>query len=156
MEKHNPGRQLVSMAEGIKEATNAFLQRGEKTRIRIPNHPSPGRDMVFVYNNMGCRKRKMSNTKGVATTAVATTAATTTRPFPVKESNKIYKLKDQQRANAWRSHQSKYHKERRRCHWEMCLGIALSKSEGAKRGQARQTWIHCEECSLHKGQTVYQ
>ena len=80
----------------------------------------------------------------------------TTRSSLVEQvSNKLYKLKYQQKANTWRSHQSIHHKERERCHLEKCPCIALSKVEGAKRDHPRTTYMHCEECSTHKGQTVY-
>ena len=82
------------MTEGIKEATHALLQRGEKIRRRAQDHPSPVRDMACVYDT-GCGKRKRSNTKGVTTTA--------TGSLPVELlSTKLYKLKNQQKANPWR------------------------------------------------------
>ena len=50
MEEYNLGRRLISMAQGIKEATHALLQRGSKTRTRAPDHPSPVRDMKSVHD----------------------------------------------------------------------------------------------------------
>mmetsp|Transcript_2847 Transcript_2847/g.5763 ORF Transcript_2847/g.5763 Transcript_2847/m.5763 type:complete len:366 (+) Transcript_2847:358-1455(+) len=57
MEKHNPGRRPVTMAEGIKEATHSLLQRGPTMRVWALEHPSPIRDMTYVYNT-GSGKRK--------------------------------------------------------------------------------------------------
>ena len=66
MEKHNPGRRPVTMAQGIKEAAHALLQRGSKMRTRAPDHLSPVRDMTCVYDT-GCGKRKRSDARGVTT-----------------------------------------------------------------------------------------
>ena len=73
MEKHNSGRNLVSMAKGVKEATHALLQRGSTTRTRALDHPSPVRDMRNVHN-IGCGKRRRSDAKGVTTRARAVPA----------------------------------------------------------------------------------
>ena len=67
MEEHNPGKQPVSMVQGIKEAAYSFLQRGGKMRTRAPDHPSLVRNMRSEYNT-GCEKRKRSDAKGVAAT----------------------------------------------------------------------------------------
>ena len=68
------------MIEGIKEATHAFLQRGEKVRKRaLVDHPSPVRDMAYVY-------RKRTNAKEVM-------ILLTQRLPPVEVSNKLNKLK---------------------------------------------------------------
>ena len=99
MEKHNPGRRPVTMAEGIKEATHALLQRGSKMRTRAPEHPSPVRDLRNVHDT-GCGKRKRSDAKGVTTRSKA-------RAPPVEDvSSMLYKLRNQQKKHPWRKHQS--------------------------------------------------
>ena len=62
--KHNPGRSLVIMAEGIKEATHALLQRGSKMRPRGPDYPLSIWDMRSVYNT-GCGKGERCDMEGV-------------------------------------------------------------------------------------------
>ena len=67
-------------------------------RTRAPDHPSPARNMISVYNITGCRKKKRLDTKGVTTRARA-------RTLPVDGvSSKLYKLRNQQKANPWRKH----------------------------------------------------
>ena len=99
MAEHNPGRRPVSLVESIKESTHFLLQRRGKTRTRAPDHPSQVREMKSFYNT-GCVKRKRSgDTNGVAT-------PTPKAPPAAPPSTKLYRLKNQQKANAWRSHQS--------------------------------------------------
>mmetsp|Transcript_14103 Transcript_14103/g.29816 ORF Transcript_14103/g.29816 Transcript_14103/m.29816 type:complete len:284 (-) Transcript_14103:390-1241(-) len=57
MVKNNPERRPLSMTEGIKEATHSLLQRGPTMRVWALEHPSPIRDMTYVYNT-GSGKRK--------------------------------------------------------------------------------------------------
>ena len=90
MEKHNPGRRLVTITEGMKEATYALLQRGSKMRTQAPGHPSPVRDMTIIYDTR-CGKRKRLDTKGV------TTRLRRARTVPVEDiSSKLYKLRNKQ------------------------------------------------------------
>ena len=85
MTEHNPGRIPGSLVEGIKEAIDALLQRGIKTRTRAPDHPSPVMDMRSVYNTE-CGKRKRSDAKGV-TIAI-------TLPPVTGLSTKLHKLRN--------------------------------------------------------------
>ena len=80
MAKRNPGRRLVSKANGIKVAMHALLQRGSKMRTHAPDHSSPVRDMRSVYDTW-CGKRKRLDSKGATTTT--TTAAASPFPPPV-------------------------------------------------------------------------
>ena len=84
-----------------------LLQRGSKMRTRTPDHPSPVRDMACVYDT-GCGRRKMLDAKGVTTRTRAR--------VPVKYVNtKLYKLRNEQKANPWRKYQSVFHKVRGQC-----------------------------------------
>ena len=100
MEKHNPGRRPVMMAEGIKEAIHALLQRGSTMRTNALEHPLPVRDLRNVHD-IGCGKRKRSDAKGITTT--------TPKAPPVEDvSSILHKLWNQQNKTPWRKHQSVY------------------------------------------------
>ena len=91
------------------------------------------------------------DTKGVTTRSMA-------RAAPVEAiSSQLYKLRNRQRKQSRRKHQSvhKRGKKRGRCKWEKCPDIAQLIAEGAKRGQASTTVMHCEECSAQLGKTIY-
>ena len=133
------------MAEGIKDTTHAFLQRGSKMRKRAPSHPSPVRDMTSVYDT-GCGKRKRFDAKGITTMSM-------TRAPPVEVvSSKLYKLKNQQKANTWRIHQSVQHKELGRCKWDKC---PAKKIPDPKRGRPKATYMHCKECTAVLRKVMY-
>ena len=99
MEKHNPGRRLVKMTEGIKEATHALIQRGSKMWTRAPDHPSPVRVLRNVHDT-GCGKRKKSDAKRVTIRSMARA------PLVEVVSSMLYKLRNQQNKHPWRKHQS--------------------------------------------------
>ena len=116
-------------------------------RTRAPDHPSQVRDMVCVYDT-GCGKRKRSDAKGVTTRSM-------TAPVVEYISTKLYKLRNHQNKHPRRKHQFVHHKERDCCCWKLFPGIAKSITEGAKRSHPSTTAMHCEECSAHKGKTIY-
>ena len=74
-------------------------------------------------------------------------------PPPVEDvSSKLYKLRNQQKANPWRTHQSIQHKEVGRCRWNKC---PANKIPGPKRDCLKATYIHCEECTAVSGEVMY-
>ena len=116
-------------------------------RTRAPNHSSPVQDMTIVYDSTGCGKRQRSDAKGVTSTP---------RTPPVEQgSTNLYKLKNQQKANARRPHQSVQHKELGRCKWDKCPAKSKSKEKGVKRGCPKSTFMHCEERTVLTGKVMY-
>ncbi len=59
-------------------------------------------------------------------------------------------LKNKQRTLPWRIHQSKVVATRGKCGWDDCPGKLASK---AARPRSSDTYMRCEECSLHLGIT---
>ena len=93
-------------------------------------------------HDTGSGKRKRSDAKGVITR--------TARAPPVRKANKLYILRNQQKTNAWRCHQSLHNKVRGRCSWDKCPAILTSKASRTKL-----TNMYCEECMARKGKVVY-
>ena len=61
--KYNAGRRKQTMKEAVQEATHACLQKGEATRKRTPQHPSPQRDLTNVFDTSSRNIR--SDAKGL-------------------------------------------------------------------------------------------
>jgi len=101
MTLHHERKRCLIMSEGIRESAHAFLQRGDSMKQRTAEHPSPLRCMRNVHDT-GYGKKKRTDAKGYV--SVGRTA--------VKGSSKKSVLRNQQKANPWRTHQSVHHSRR--------------------------------------------
>ena len=143
MKKHNPGRRCLQMSEGITESAHAFLQRGASMRQRTAEHPSPVRNMNNAHDTGRGRKNR-ADAKGVVCVGRTTS----------KVSTKMSTLRNQQKANPWRTHQSVPHAKRGRCAYPLCLGYLIEQTKGKPGNRRHMTSMHCEECTAEDGVNV--
>ena len=110
-------------------------------RKQRPEHPSAVRCMKNVHDT-GYGRKKRADAKGFV--AVGRTA--------VKASTKLSTLRNQQKANPWRTHQSVAHTTRRgRCGYAQCRGNVVGPNGRQRR---RMTSMHCEECTAEDGVNI--
>ena len=111
-------------------------------RQRAAEHPSAVRCMRNVHDT-GYGKKKRTDAKGVVSVG----------RVPAKGTSSISKLRNQQKANPWRTHMSVAHTTRRgRCAYTLCKGNPVGPN---KRQRRRMTSMHCEECTAEHGSFKY-
>ena len=90
-------------------------------------------------HDTGHGKKKRTDAKGYV--SVGRTA--------VKGSSKKSVLRNQQKANPWRTHMSVAHTSKRgRCGYALCKANPVGPN---KRQRRRMTCMHCEECTAEDG-----
>ena len=111
-------------------------------RQRAAEHPSPVKCMRNVHDT-GYGKKKRSDAKGIV--CVGRTIA--------KVSTKLSTLRNQQKANPWRTHMSVAHTTKRgRCGYALCKANPVGPN---KRQRRRMTCMLCEECTAEDGAIKY-
>jgi hypothetical protein len=119
------------------------MQRGNKMRTQVPEHPNFSRDLTNVFD-FGSDRKICSNAKGTIAKGVPRGRSI---PAPNQWERE---LKARQSNEEWRVHQSLAGVCRGRCAWMNCTGL---KSDAKKRSKLIN--MQCEQCSAEKGKQIY-
>jgi hypothetical protein len=141
---YTPDRRKMDMDECVCFLAHSLMQRGDKMRSQVPEHPNFSRDLTNVFD-FGSGRKIRSNAKGTIAKGVPRGRSI---PAPNQRERQ---LKAKQSKEEWRVHQSLAGVCRGRCAWMNCTGL---KSD-AKRKRSKLTNMRCEQCSAEKGKQIY-
>ena len=131
------------MKQCVKELTFDLLQRGDPMQEWKAEHPGNTVGLSQILGWTAGRKTR-SNAKWMPLPAATA---------QVQELLRLEELRKRQKKAPWLIHTPVLSNKRGKCCWESCPGLIASAR--AKQWCGYDSYIHCKQCSVEQGTTVY-